>query len=77
MIDNLGATTLLAIYSHVQDIQWIEFFAGLGNLSTMMKASGYTTMRFDVLDHCQEPHRKSNYMDLTHQSGFGFLVTIP
>lgn len=56
-----------------QAIEWVEFFAGLGNLTVMMRASEYVSARFDVLDHCQDSHRSSNYMDLTHQSGFGFL----
>lgn len=56
-----------------QAIEWVEFFAGLGNLTVMMRASEYVSARFDILDHCQDSHRSSNYMDLTHQSGFGFL----
>ena len=39
----------------------------------MMRASGYTSLRFDVLDNEKPPTRGSNYMDLTHQSGFAFL----
>ena len=56
-----------------QEIQWLEYFAGMGNLSVMMRACGYRSMRFDLLDHAQPPHRSSNFMDLTHQSGFAFL----
>ena len=58
-----------------QEIQWIEYFAGLGNLSSMMRASHYASLRFDIIDHNQESHRSSNYMDFTHSSGFGFLGT--
>ena len=56
-----------------QEVQHIEYFAGLGNVHTMMRASGYTSLRFDVLDNEKPPTRGSNYMDLTHQSGFAFL----
>ena len=65
----------IAFVHYVQEIQWVEYFAGLGNLSSMMKASHYTSLRFDILDHKQESHMSSNYMDFTHSSGFGFLGT--
>ena len=57
----------------VQEVQWLEFFAGLGNLTTMMRASNYQSLRFDILDHQKDEFRSSNFMDLTHTSGFGFL----
>lgn len=63
---------LLPIFS-TQEVQWIEYFAGRGNLSLMMRASEYTSLRFDLLDNDRPSHRSSNFMDLTHQSGFGFL----
>lgn len=61
------------IHFFLQEIYWVEFFAGLGNLTTMMRASQYRSFRFDIEDHQQKPHRSSNFMDLTHASGFGFL----
>ena len=36
----------------------------------MMKASHYKAARFDLLDNKQPPHRKSNFMNLLHGSGF-------
>ena len=61
--------------AHLQEVEWVEYFAGLGNLSVIMRSSGYTSLRFDLIDHQQQPHRSSNFMDLSHQSGFGFLGT--
>lgn len=60
----------------MQEIEWLEFFAGLGNVSAMMRASQYVSMRFDPLDNTQPNHRSSNFMDLTHQSGFGRLAVL-
>lgn len=40
-----------------------------------MRSTGYTSLRFDLVDHDQQQHRSSNFMDLSHQSGFGFLGT--
>ena len=57
----------------VQEVEWIEFFAGLGNLTVMMKACQYPSLRFDVIDHQQSTNRGSNFMDLSHASGFAFL----
>lgn len=57
----------------VQEVEWIEFFAGLGNLTVMMKACQYPSLRFDVIDQRQSPNRGSNFMDLSHASGFAFL----
>lgn len=59
---------------YMQAVQWVEFYAGLGNLSTMMRASDYTSLRFDLLDNTKPRYRSSNFMDMSHQSGFGFLV---
>ena len=38
-----------------------------------MASSQYKAARFDVMDHKQEPRERSNFMDLTHASGFAFL----
>ena len=57
----------------LKEYQWLEYFAGLGNLTVMMRACGYTSGRFDLLDNVKPAHRSSNFMDLTHQSGFGLL----
>ena len=59
---------------YMQAVQWVEFYAGLGNLSTMMRASDYTSLRFDLMDNTKPRYRSSNFMDMSHQSGFGFLV---
>lgn len=57
----------------LQDYEWLEFFAGTGNLTHMMQATRYKSARFDLMDSQQQPHRKSNFMDMTHCSGFAFL----
>lgn len=56
-----------------QDYEWLEFFAGQGNLTRLMMAAQYKSARFDVLDHEQPSNRRSNFMDLTHSSGFGLF----
>lgn len=38
-----------------------------------MKAYRYRAVRFDLLDNQQPSNRKSNFMDMTHSSGFAFL----
>ena len=57
-----------------QEYQWLEFFAGLGNLTRVMKSADYKGARFDLLDNVQPPNRKSNFMNLLHGSGFAQLV---
>ena len=59
---------------HGQEYDWLEFFAGRGNLTRVMKSASYRAKRFDLLDNKQPPHRKSNYMNLLHASGFALLV---
>lgn len=59
-----------------QEYNWIELFAGVGNLTKAMKQATpkYKCARFDILDNQNPPpDRKSNFMDLTHASGFAFL----
>lgn len=56
-----------------QVFEYLEFFAGHGNLSRVMRSADYTTASFDLLYNTQPAHRRSNFMDLTHASGFGFL----
>ena len=61
--------------SHVnQDIDYIEYFAGTGNLSKCMKAAKYKTTRLDLKYHdVPKNSKRSNYMDLNSGSGFAFL----
>lgn len=53
----------------------LEFYAGFGNLSRVMKASGLRAGKFDLKYHV--PHRRkkhmSNPMDILTPSGFLFL----
>ena len=55
-----------------------EFFAGRGNLSRCMKASGRKTASFDILYNAGKPDRKkpygSNSMDFNSPSGFASIV---
>ena len=57
----------------------LEFFAGRGNLSRCMRASGKKTCSFDVLyDASKEGRSKSSYktnaMDILSASGFALIV---
>lgn len=58
----------------MQVFEWLEFFAGLGNLTRAMKSARYKSARFDLLDNQKPQHRKSNFMDLNSPSGFAILV---
>lgn len=57
-----------------QEFQWLEFYAGVGNLTKAMKGRGLRSLRFDIIDNTQPAHRKSNYMNLLHSSGWASLV---
>ncbi|CAK9097074.1 unnamed protein product [Durusdinium trenchii] len=39
-----------------------------------MVAAQYASARLDLLDNDQPPHRNSNFMDLTHASGFALAI---
>ncbi|CAK9101508.1 Uncharacterized protein SCF082_LOCUS47470 [Durusdinium trenchii] len=54
--------------------EWLEFFAGLGNLTRAMKSARYKSARFDLLDNQKPQHRKSNFMDLNSPSGFALAT---
>ena len=58
----------------LQEFQWLEFFAGVGNLTKMMKASNHRSMRFDLEDNTRPSYRNSNFMDLLHSSGWANLA---
>lgn len=58
----------------LQEFEWLEFFAGEANLTKAMASALYVCGRFDILYNEQPRHRKSNFMDLTHASGFASLV---
>lgn len=53
-----------------QDIDWLEYFAGVGNLTRVMVSAGCKAARFDLLDNKPGKHHRSNFMDLNHVSGF-------
>ena len=54
-----------------QEFDYIEYFAGKGNLTTQMRSAQYKSVRLDLKDHTPKT-KKSNYMDLTHAAGFAF-----
>lgn len=58
----------------VQEYEWLEYFAGLGNLTKAMKSAMYKSARFDLLDNLHPEHYKSNFMDLNSASGFAPLA---
>lgn len=58
----------------VQEYEWLEYFAGLGNLTKCMKSAMYKSARFDLLDNLHPEHYKSNFMDLNSASGFAPLA---
>ena len=56
-----------------QEFEWLEVYAGKGALTTFMHCAQYKSARFDLLDNNQPSNRHSNFMDLTHTSGYAFL----
>lgn len=56
-----------------QDITWLEFFAGTGNLTRVMASAQYKSVRFDITDNVMPENRRSNFMDLASPSGFALL----
>lgn len=71
----LGSPTRCVVWwdCFSQEWEFLEFFAGTGNLSRQAQASGYHTVRFDILDNSTPPNRNSNFMDLNSTSGFACL----
>ena len=59
-----------------QEFHYLEFFAGRGNLSAEMTSAQYVVRSFDILYNQQPAERGSNYMDLTHSSGFAYHAKI-
>ena len=57
-----------------QEFEYLEFYAGRGNLSAAMAGAKYVVRSFDILYNQQAAERGSNYMDLTHSSGFAYHV---
>ncbi|CAL1170825.1 unnamed protein product [Cladocopium goreaui] len=57
-----------------QDVEWLEYFAGTGNLTRVMTAAQYKSFRFDILDNNRPANRRSNFMDLTEASGFALAT---
>ena len=55
-----------------QEFDYIEYFAGKGNLTRMMRSAEYKSVRLDLKDHTPEA-TKNNFMDLSHAAGFAFL----
>ena len=58
----------------IQEFEQYEFFAGVGNITKVAKASGYRALRFDLIDNQQPASRKSNFMDLSSASGYALLA---
>ena len=73
-LDFLFGVAALTGLSLTQEFEYLEFYAGVGNLTRQARACGYTSARFDILDNKHpNPKRKTNYMDLTSKSGFALL----
>ena len=69
------------MFSAFQAFDVVEFYAGKGNLSRMMKLSGYRTVSLDLLYGSRTSRdgmktRKSNPFDILSPSGFATLGNI-
>lgn len=56
-----------------QEIDYIEYFAGVGNISKHMRSARYRVARLDIKDHTPDDPTRTNYMDLNSSSGYAFL----
>lgn len=62
------------VYPHLRkEYDYIEYFAGVGNLTKQMKSAQYRAVRMDLKDHTPPNKKKTNFMDMTSTSGFAFL----
>ncbi|CAL1147192.1 unnamed protein product [Cladocopium goreaui] len=61
-------------YAMCEEFEQYEFFAGVGNITKVAKASGYRALRFDLIDNQQPASRKSNFMDLSSASGYALAM---
>ena len=63
--------------SCLQEVDYIEYFAGFGRINDTMKSARYRSVRFDIKDHNPKPGtkraKKTNFMDLNSASGYAFL----
>ena len=58
----------------LQDIEWLEYFAGVGNLTRQMQSARSRSVRFDLEDHKPpKGSKRSNYMDMNTAAGYAFL----
>ena len=53
----------------------MEFFAGVGNIHRVMRATGHKAVRFDMVDG--KHRRGTNFMDLQTDAGFALLGLFP
>ena len=76
-LENMQATTItspMKLHDHCQEIDYIEYFAGVGNLTRQMRAMRYRSARLDIKDYARKnPKTKSNYMDMNTGAGYAFL----
>lgn len=64
-LDSTGTVVL-------QEIDYVEYFAGFGRITSYMKCAMYRAARFDILDHTPTGNQKTNFMDLNSASGYAF-----
>jgi hypothetical protein len=55
-----------------QEFDYLEFFAGVGNLTSQARACGYKVARFDILDNKRPQTRKSTLWIWLHGQGLRF-----
>ena len=58
---------------HGQEFDYLEYFAGAGEITKHMLASKYRAVRLDLSDFTPESPNTSNYMDLNQSAGYAFL----
>ena len=71
LLDSITVSNL-----HGQEFDYLEYFAGAGEITKHMLASKYRAVRLDLLDFTPEPPKTSNYMDLNQSAGYAFLWMI-
>ena len=71
----IGERLWILLIGKRQEYSYVEFFAGVGNIHRVMRATGHKAVRFDMVDG--KHRRGTNFMDLQTDAGFALLGLFP
>lgn len=71
----LSAVSIVPVFLlRLQEFEYVEFFAGHGNITRQMRSARYCAVRMDIIDHVPKKPKQQNYMDLCSPCGFALLA---